>query len=66
MIKFIPAIVGILAVVAAMRAVKLGGASADGKGFRRDEVPLVFWAIVILEIGIACTLFWRAAHMMES
>jgi hypothetical protein len=62
MINFIPAIVGVLAVIAAVRALILGGASASGDGITREEVPLAFWTVVIAELIVAGLLFWRTFY----
>lgn len=43
---FVSITIGILLLVGAGRAMILGGASADGFGIRRDEMPFAFWTIV--------------------
>jgi len=42
------------------RMIVLGGASADGQGFRRDEQPAIYWTIVAIGCAIVCGLFYIA------
>jgi hypothetical protein len=42
------------------RMIVLGGASADGQGFRRDDQPIIYWTIVAIAFAIVCSMFYIA------
>lgn len=54
---YLAAFFGLIVVV---RMLIVGGASADGKGFRRENQPGAFWTIVVVAIIVDLLLFFIA------
>ena len=55
-----PLAVGIFGLIVVGRVLIIGGASADGQGFRRDEEPFLYWSIVAAGSAIVGFLFYLA------
>jgi len=51
-------LVGLFGLLVVGRALVVGGASADGEGFRRDEEPMLYWSIVAAGTAITCFLLY--------
>jgi len=58
--KLWPLLVGLFCLFAVGRALVIGGASADGQGFRREDEPLLYWSIVTAGVVMTCFLFYVA------
>ena len=52
-------VLGLFGIAVTIRAIKLGGASADGSGIRRDEEPLFFWMVIVAAgiYSVGCLYF---------
>ena len=53
-------VVAIFGALVVVRMLILGGASADCKGFRREEQPAVYWTIVLVAVLIDAFFFYLA------
>ena len=55
-------IVAVFGAAVVVRMLVLGAASADGRGFRRDNDALVYWFIVFVAVIIDVAFFYLALH----
>jgi hypothetical protein len=53
-----PLLVGVFMMFVVGRALVIGGASADGQGFRREDEPALYWSIVGAGFIGACFLLY--------
>jgi hypothetical protein len=49
---------GLFGVIVVVRALVVGGASADGQGFRREDEPMLYWSIVAAGTAATCFLLY--------
>jgi hypothetical protein len=55
-----PLLLGVLGLFVIGRALVIGSASVDGEGFRREDEPMLYWAIVLAGALITCFFFYLA------
>jgi len=60
---FPPLIVRILVLGRTVFALFSGAASADNKGFLRDDEPITYWVIIAVGFAGAALLFVTAFHL---
>ena len=51
-------VVGIFCLFVVGRALVIGGASAGGEGFRREDEPFLYWSIIAAGIAVTCFLLY--------
>lgn len=56
----LPFLGGCFSLFVVVRALVLGGASADGEDITRKDDPIFFWSTIIVGCAIAGFLFFKA------
>jgi hypothetical protein len=55
-----PLLVGVLIAILTIAALVTGSGSVGWEGLRRDEDPLIYWAIVLVGIASSALLIWKS------